>query len=332
MTAVMVGFAAPVAKLMQASQEAFDFTVYYIRICSAGSIFIVAYNVIGSIFRGIGDSKMPLITVAIACVFNICGDLFFVAVLKMGVSGAAVATILAQAVSVMISLGIIKRKKLPFKLSKDKITMNPVMVKRILTLGAPIALQDFLVSISFLVILAIVNGMGLIASAGLGIAEELCGFVMLVPSSYMQSMSAVVAQNVGAKKLDRAKKALAWGIATSLLAGIFMGYFSFFHGEIMAGIFADAKEVEVIGAAADYLTSFLFCFLGYFSGCGKTLFVMTQGIIGAFAVRIPVSYLASKAAGAALFSIGLATPASSRVQILLCLVCFWRINRKNTSV
>ena len=225
---------------------------------------------------------MPLITVAIACVFNICGDLFFVAVLKMGVSGAAVATILAQAVSVMISLGIIKRKKLPFKLSKDKITMNPVMVKRILTLGAPIALQDFLVSISFLVILAIVNGMGLIASAGLGIAEKLCGFVMLVPSSYMQSMSAFVAQNVGAKKLDRAKKALAWGIATSLLAGIFMGYFSFFHGEIMAGIFADAKEVEVIGAA--------------------------------------------------LFSIGLATPASSRVQILLCLVCFWRINRKNTSV
>lgn len=160
--------------------------------------------------------------------------------------------------------------------------MNPVMVKRILTLGAPIALQDFLVSISFLVILAIVNGMGLIASAGLGIAEKLCGFVMLVPSSYMQSMSAFVAQNVGAKKLDRAKKALAWGIATSLLAGIFMGYFSFFHGEIMAGIFADAKEVEVIGAA--------------------------------------------------LFSIGLATPASSRVQILLCLVCFWRINRKNTSV
>ena len=106
--------------------------------------------------------------------------------------------------------------------------MNPVMVKRILTLGAPIALQDFLVSISFLVILAIVNGMGLIASAGLGIAEKLCGFVMLVPSSYMQSKSAFVAQNVGAKKLDRAKKALAWGIATSLLAGIFMGYFSFF--------------------------------------------------------------------------------------------------------
>ena len=337
MTAAMVCFAAPVARLMQAPREAFDFTVYYIRICSAGSIFIVAYNVIGSIFRGIGDSKMPLLTVAIACVCNICGDLFFVAVLRLGVSGAAIATILAQAISVIISLGVIKRKELPFKLSRDKIKMNPLMVKRILVLGVPIALQDFLVSISFLVILAIVNGMGLIASAGLGIAEKLCGFVMLVPSSYMQSMSAFVAQNVGARKLDRAKKALAWGIATSLLAGVFMGYFSFFHGEIMAGFFADAKEIEVIGAAADYLraysidcilTSFLFCFLGYFNGCGKTLFVMIQGIIGAFAVRIPVSYFASKAAGATLFSIGLATPASSMVQILLCLICFVRINGK----
>ena len=311
MTASMVGFAAPVARLMQAPREAFDFTVY--------------------------DSKMPLLTVAIACVCNICGDLFFVAVLRLGVSGAAIATILAQAISVIISLGVIKRKELPFKLSRDKIKMNPLMVKRILVLGVPIALQDFLVSISFLVILAIVNGMGLIASAGLGIAEKLCGFVMLVPSSYMQSMSAFVAQNVGARKLDRAKKALAWGIATSLLAGVFMGYFSFFHGEIMAGFFADAKEIEVIGAAADYLraysidcilTSFLFCFLGYFNGCGKTLFVMIQGIIGAFAVRIPVSYFASKAAGATLFSIGLATPASSMVQILLCLICFVRINGK----
>lgn len=209
MTAVMVGFAVPVARLMQAPKEAFDFTVYYIRICSAGSVFIVAYNVIGSIFRGIGDSKMPLITVAIACVCNICGDLFFVAVLRMGVSGAAIATILAQATSVVISLGIIRKKELPFQLSRDKIKMNPLMVKRILVLGVPIALQDFLVSISFLVILAIVNGMGLIASAGLGIAEKLCGFVMLVPSSYMQSMSAFVAQNVGAQKLERAKKALA---------------------------------------------------------------------------------------------------------------------------
>lgn len=329
MTAGLVVFAGVVAQIMKAPAEAFDLTVSYIRICGAGSLFIVAYNVIGSIFRGIGDSKMPLITVAIACVFNIAGDLLFVAGFHMGVAGAALATVLAQVLSVMISFFVIKKRQLPFAMNRQMLAFKGKVIRRILTLGIPIALQDFLVSISFLVILAIVNSMGLVASAGLGIAEKLCGFVMLVPSAYMQSMSAFVAQNAGAQKMDRARKALICGIGTSLLAGIVMGYLSFFHGNMMAGIFADPGETAVIGAAADYLrayaidcllTSFLFCFLGYFNGCGKTLFVMAQGIIGAFAVRIPVSYFASKAAGATLFSIGLATPASSAVQIILCAV------------
>lgn len=327
MTVCMVVFAGPIAQIMKAPEEAYDLTVTYIRICGGGSLFIVSYNVIGSIFRGIGDSKMPLITVAIACVFNIAGDLLFVAVLRKGVAGAASATVLAQIISVLISVMIIRKRDMPFVLNRKKISFRPRVIKRILVLGIPIALQDFLVSVSFLVILAIVNSMGLVASAGLGIAEKLCGFIMLVPSAYMQSMSAFVAQNVGAQKMDRARKALVCGIGTSLLVGIVMGYFSFFHGDILAGIFADSEETAVIISAADYLrayaidcllTSFLFCFLGYFNGCGKTVFVMAQGIIGAFAVRIPVSYFASRMTGATLFSIGLATPSSSAVQILLC--------------
>lgn len=337
MTACMVIFAGPIAQMMKAPEEAYDLTVTYIRICGGGSLFIVAYNVIGSIFRGIGDSKMPLITVAIACVINIAGDLLFVAILRKGVAGAASATVLAQIISVLISVMIIRKRDMPFALNREKIVFRRRVVRRILILGIPIALQDFLVSISFLVILAIVNSMGLIASAGLGIAEKLCGFVMLVPSAYMQSMSAFVAQNVGAHKMERARKALVCGIGTSLLVGIVMGYFSFFHGDILAGIFADSEETQVISAAADYLrayaidcllTSFLFCFLGYFNGYGKTVFVMAQGIIGAFAVRIPVSYFASRMAGATLFSIGLATPASSTVQILLCTAFFIFLLRK----
>lgn len=337
MTAGLAVFAGAVAQIMKAPAEAFDLTVSYIRICGAGSLFIVAYNVIGSIFRGIGDSKMPLITVAIACVFNIAGDLLFVAGFHMGVAGAALATVLAQMLSVMISFFVIRKRQLPFAMNRQMLSFKGKVIRRILSLGIPIALQDFLVSISFLVILAIVNSMGLVASAGLGIAEKLCAFVMLVPSAYMQSMSAFVAQNAGAQKMNRARKALICGIGTSLLAGIVMGYLSFFHGNLMAGIFADPGETAVIGAAADYLrayaidcllTSFLFCFLGYFNGCGKTLFVMAQGIIGAFAVRIPVSYFASKAAGATLFSIGLATPASSAVQILLCTVYLFVLVKK----
>ena len=172
--------------------------------------------------------------------------------------------------------------------------------------------------------------------AGVGVAEKMCGFIMLVPSAYMQSMSAFVAQNIGAGRPKRARKALLCGIASSLAAGIIIGYMAFFHGDILAGIFA--KDTEIILAAADYLkayaidcmlTSFLFCFIGYFNGCGNTTFVMLQGIIGAFGVRLPVSWLMSRQVPVSLFHIGLATPASTVVQIILCGIYFVIMLKKN---
>lgn len=327
---VVMVFAAPaLAKIMHAPAEAFDQTVSYIVICSAGSVFIVAYNLVGSIFRGTGDSTIPLITVAIACVLNILGDLLLVAGFHMGTAGAAIATVFAQAVSVLLSLLLIRRKKLPFSFSMKNIRPEAEHIRQILFLGVPIALQELLVSISFLVITAIVNSLGLTSSAGVGVAEKLCGFVMLVPSAYMQAMSAFVAQNIGAGKPERARKALLCGIASSLAVGAVMAYFTFFHGDILSGLFA--KDAAVIAASAEYLkayaidtllTSFLFCFIGYFNGTGSTLFVMLQGIIGAFGVRLPVSWFVSRQAWATLFHIGLATPASSLVQIILCGIYF----------
>ena len=335
LSAAMVCAAPALAQLMHAPVEAFDKTVEYIVICSAGTVFIVAYNLVGSIFRGIGDSTMPLVTVAIACVLNIIGDLVLVAGFHMGTAGAAIATVFAQAVSVALSLVIIRRKELPFTFRAKDIRPKADYIKQILFLGVPIALQELLVSISFLAITAIVNGLGLTISAGVGVAEKLCGFVMLVPSAYMQAMSAFVAQNMGAGKPERARKALLCGITSSLAVGAVMGYFTFFHGDILAGMFA--KDAPVIAAAAEYLkayaidcllTAFLFCFIGYFNGTGATLFVMLQGIIGAFGVRLPVSWLVSRQATATLFHIGLATPASTLVQIVLCAFYFIYTLRK----
>lgn len=329
LTALMLFFAEGVTGIMQAPAEAFDSTVAYVRICSAGTIFITAYNVLGSIFRGIGDSKMPLLTVAIACIANIFGDLLFVSVFHMGATGAALATVMAQALSVIISIMIIRKRTLPFTFRLSYLRFDRQLIARVFSLGAPIALQDLLVSISFLVIMAIVNSLGLIASAGVGVAQKLCGFIMLVPSAFMQSMSAFVAQNVGARKMERADKSLSYGIAASFCVGVVMFWLAFFHGDLLSAIFA--KDAEVISASADYLksyaidclfTAFLFCFAGYFNGCGLTFFVMVEGIVGAFCVRIPVSFLVSRMAGASLFHIGLATPASTIVQILFCVVYF----------
>lgn len=334
-TAVFVITARPIADLMLTPEEAFESTVSYLKICSGGIVFILAFNVLGGVFRGIGDSKMPLITVAIACVVNILGDLLLVKTFNMGAAGAAYATVFAQAVSVFLSLIIIRRRKLPFEFSRRDIRYDPVINRGILKLGVPIALQDMLVSLSFLVITAIINDLGLIKSAGVGVAEKLCAFVMLIPSAYSQSMAAVVGQNIGAMRPDRARKALWCGIGTSLCAGVIIGYFSFFHGDILAGIFSDDEAVIV--QAASYLksyaidclfTSFLFCFIGYFCGLGSTVFVMIQGLVGAFCVRIPVSYFVSRIPDVELFYIGLATPSSTIVQIALCLVYFVVVNRK----
>lgn len=325
LTIILVVFAPQISRIMNAPEEAFEKTVSYVRICGGGMIVIVAYNLIGSIFRGIGDSKTPLITVAIACVCNIFGDLLLCAVFDMGTSGAAIATVFAQLISVIASFFLIRKKDLPFELQKAHLRLHRPSMKKMLWFGAPIALQDLLVSISFLIILAIVNAMGVIASAGVGVAEKVCAFIMLISVAFMQSMSAFVAQNYGAGHMDRAKKALHYGACVSFAIGVCMCLITYFHGNILAGIFS--SDAEVIAAAADYLrayaldcllTAVFFCYTGFYNGIGRTKFVMIQGIAGAFCVRIPVSYFMSLQPNASLFHIGLATPLSSLLQLILC--------------
>ena len=337
LTVLLVAGAPVLAGLLHAPQEAFAQTVRYIRICGAGAVFIVSYNVLGAVFRGIGDSKTPLLTVVIACLINIAGDLLLVAGFHMGAAGAATATVLAQAVSVIISMAMICRRTLPFAFQRGDIHFDRQLIGKELKLGIPVGLQEFLVGASFLVIQTVVNSFGVTASAGVGVAEKVCVFIMLVPSAYMQSMSAFVAQNMGAGNPKRADRALLCGVSTAFCVGLIMCVLTFFHGDLMAALFS--SDAAVIAAAHSYLkayaidcllTFFLFCFIGYFNGREKTLFVMLQGLIGAFGVRIPIVWLVSRIPGATLFQIGLGTPASSLVQVTLCLgMFFWMHRKKN---
>lgn len=329
---IMLVFTKGFATILHSPTEAFNQTVGYVRICSLGMPFIVAYNVIGSIFRGIGDSKTPLKTVAIACVVNIIADLVFVAGFKMHAYGAALATVLAQGVSVVLSLWIIKRQGLPFQLGN----VHQKYVFKVLQLGFPIALQESLVSVSFLTIASIVNSLGVIVSAGVGVAEKICAFIMLVPSVFSQSLSAFVSQNMGANQPKRARKAMYYGMAASFIVDLVMAYLAFFQGDLLSSIFA--SDTNVIYASSQYLkayaidtllVSFLFCFIGYMNGQEKTTFVMVQGIIGAFCVRIPVSYFMRHLTPVSIFKIGLATPCSTIVQILLFIAYDFYLRKKS---
>ena len=328
-SALMVTCALPLSRLMNAPEEALSMTCDYVRICGMGMVVVTAYNLIGSIFRGIGDSRTPFITVLIACICNIFGDLLFVAIFHMGAAGAATATVLSQGISVVLSVLIIRKRTLPFEFERSFIRYDRQIIGNITRLGLPIAIQDLLVHVSFLLMLIIVNGLGVTASAGMGVAEKNIAFIMLVPSAFMQSISAIVAQNFGAGKYDRAERALKQAILTSSVISLFMFWLSFFHGDFLAGIFAGHKP-EVVEAAADYLkayaidcllTPIFFCFTGFYNGLGLTKYVMIQGIVSAFCVRIPVAWLMSKRVPVSMFHIGLATPASSLLQIVMGLLC-----------
>jgi putative MATE family efflux protein len=328
-TITLTVFVTPIAQLMHTPEAAFDKTIQYVLICSAGSIFIVMYNLISGIFRGIGNSKLPLVFIAIACFSNIVGDLLLVGVFHLDVAGAAIATIFSQAASVILSIIIIKKKGLPFAFSIKSIRFHRTEITTILKFGSPIALQDSLTNVSFLIITSIINSLGLIASAAIGVTEKLVVFIMLIPVSYMSSVSTFTAQNIGAQRPERAKKGMYYAMGFSLVFGIIMFIFSFWHGSILAEIFSNDREV--IAACVDYMKAysfdcillcFLFCFIGYFNGCGRTVFVLIQSILGAFLVRIPFSYFMSKIPEVSMFQIGLASPVSTVFSILICVIYY----------
>ena len=320
---LLVFFAHPIAVLMQAPSEALGLTTRYVRICGMGIFFIVAYNMLAAIFRGLGDSKSPLLFVLVACLINIAGDLLFVAGFKMDAAGAAIATIMAQAVSVVLAIVILLKKDLPFTLKKSDFRLNP-QCRKFLQVGLPLALQEVLTQASFLALCAFVNRLGLTASSGYGVASKIVSFAMLIPSALMQSMASFVAQNVGASKPKHAKQAMFTGMGIGLVFGCAVFALVMLKGDVLAGIFSTDAEVVQKGfeylkgfAPETILTAILFSMLGYFNGNNKTVFVMIQGLVQTLLVRLPMSYLMSIQPNASLTKIGLAAPVSTLVGVLL---------------
>lgn len=334
LTVLLEIFAGNIMEIMQVPEASFDKAVTYVRICSGGVLVIIAYNVISSILRGVGNANLPFIFVGIACVVNIAADLVFVGVFHMDAAGAALATVLAQFVSVVSSLLVLRRQKLPISFSLKQCRVYGQELKKILNVGVPIALQEATVQISFLVVNTIVNHMGLMPSAGYGVAQKLVTFIMLVPSAAMQSVSAFVAQNVGAGKSDRAKRGLITAIITGCSVGVVIFCAGFFGGKQISAVFT--SDVEVIVQSAAYLRGFcpdciltciMFSSIGYFNGCGKSLPVMIQGMTSAFLIRIPVSIFMSRLPNASLTLVGLATPITTVYGIIFFTICFVLLRR-----
>ena len=331
---IMVGFARPISVLMRAPAEAVDLTTSYVRICGGGILFIVAYNLLAAIFRGLGDSKSPLLFVLVACIVNIFGDLLLVAGLHMDASGAAIATVMAQALSVVFAVILLMKKKLPFIITKKDFHFN-CQCSRFLEIGLPLALQECLTQISFLALCAFVNRLGLEASSGYGVACKIVNFAMLVPSALMQSMASFVSQNIGAGKLKRAKQSMFTGIGVGLAVGCVVFVLVMLRGDLLTGLFT--TDAAVVQRGYEYLKGFaletivtavLFSMIGYFNGNNRTVWVMTQGMIQTLLIRLPFAYVMSIQPDASLTMIGLAAPVSTTVGVVMCAVYYWHMNRK----
>ena len=332
---VMVGLARPISVLMQAPEEAVNLTASYVRICGSGIFFIVAYNLLAAVFRGMGDSKSPLLFVLVACVVNIIGDLVLVAGLHLDAAGAAFATVFTQAVSVVFAVVILLKKDLPFNIRKQDFRLN-AQCRRFLAIGIPLALQEFLTQLSFLALCAFVNRLGLEASSGYGVACKIVNFAMLIPSALMQSMASFVAQNVGAGKFRRAKQAMFTGIGVGLVFGCLVFVLVLLKGDVMAGFFSSDEAVIQKGfaylkgfAPETIATAILFSMVGYFNGNNKTVWVMAQGLIQTLLVRLPFAYVMSIQPNASLTKIGLAAPISTMVGIVLNVGFYVYLNHKD---
>lgn len=336
--ALLLLFPKEIAVLMQAPQEAVGLTADYIRICGGGIFFIVAYNLLSAIFRGLGDSKSPLLFVAVACVINIVGDLVLVALFHLDAAGAAIATVAAQAVSVVFALVLLKKRQMQFRITKQDFRLNPHCLRALKT-GLPLALQEFLTQVSFLALCAFVNRLGLEASSGYGVASKIVNFAMLIPSALMQSMASFVSQNVGAGNEKRAKQALFSGMGIGLAVGCAVFAFVLLKGDLLTGIFTtDAVVVEkgfayLKGFALEtVVTAVLFSLVGYFNGHDQTLWVMVQGLVQTLLVRLPLSYYMSIQPNASLTAIGFAAPAATVFGIVLNVGFYWRMNRKHQKI
>jgi len=332
----LLAFLTPtIVRWTQIPPEAVSEATRYIFICSLGIPFIVGYNVVSAIYRGLGDSRTPLIFVAFACVLNIAVDFLFIGSFKMGAAGAAWATVLSQGASFLLALFCMRRQKFDFRLSRRHFTLNRAAVKKILWVGTPLALQDALISVSFMIILGIVNSMGLVASASVGVAGRCVGFFFIAPVSFAGAVATMTSQNLGARKPRRALIGLGYGIAFALVFGVSTWIYCQIAPETVARIFT--HDPEVIDGAAQYLRSFtldcllvsvIFSLNSYFSGCGRSFISMAHSLLSTFGVRVPVAYWISCQEGATLYQLGFAAPAATVVSILIAGTYFVWMQRK----
>ena len=335
LTVVLLILVRQIVAVISTPAEAVEGTVAYLTICFIGIPLITAYNIISSVFRGMGDSKSPMYFIAVACAANIALDYLFMGALKMGPAGAALGTTLAQAISVAVSLVMVLRQKTGIALRREDLKPSRDMMGQLLSIGVPIAIQDGLIQVAFIIITIIANRRGLTDAASVGIVEKFISFVFLVPSSMLSTVSALGAQNIGAGKPERARLTLRYAAMIACSFGIAVVILTLFIAEPLVGLFT--PDAAVAAAGGQYLRGYIwdsffagvqFSFSGYFCACGKSGISFLHNSLSILLVRVPGAYLASKYFPQTLLPMGLANAAGSLFSILVCVIAYAILTRR----
>ncbi|MBR6521215.1 MAG: MATE family efflux transporter [Oscillospiraceae bacterium] len=336
-TPIMILVASPILGLMNTPTEALQYAKQYLITCACGIPFILGYNALSGFFRATGDSKTPMIFVFISSCINVVGNILLIGVFKMGALGAALATILSQLASLVAALIFVIKKGLPFEFHASYIRPVPKAVFFIMKVGIPLAVQEVLVNFSFLLITTMVNGLGVVASASVGIVEKILGFVMMPPMAFSAAVTTMAAQNIGAKQPKRALSGLKYGILYSSIFGIAITLAAFISAESITGIFAKEEAVKIM--AATYLRPYsidciLICIVflmnGYFNGCGKSVISLVHSLVATFVVRVPLCFLSIErcAATGTLTPMGWCMPIASVASLIItCIYFVWLIKK-----
>ena len=335
LTVVLLLSTGGILKLLAVPEEALLQARQYLIICFIGVPFITAYNVVSSIFRGLGDTKSPMVFVAIAGLINVGFDYILIGPMGMGAAGAAIATVGSQAFSVVIALLFLLRGKDSLQVTRRDFRPDGQYMGQLLGIGVPVAFQEGLIQVSFLVITAIANSRGVDVAAAVGIVEKIISCLVLVPSSMLSTVSAVTAQNAGAGLHERGKKALRYGITVCVAVGAVVFVICQFAADGIVSLFV-VNEPEVVRLGGQYLRSYSvdcaiagiqFCFSGYFSAYGRSQYSFIHNIISIALVRIPGAYLASVLYPQTLYPMGLAAPMGSLLSSVICLFLYKRLVR-----
>ena len=328
-TVLMLALQTPLLRLIQTPEEAFSEASGYFFVTMLGTVFIFGYNALSAVMRGLGDSRNPLIFVSIACVTNIGLDLLFVAVFGWGAVGAAVATVISQALSMLLCVAYLRKNKFIFDFRLASFQMHKRRLRQIFVIGLPTALQNGIVGVSFVFLTAFANSIGYAASAAVGAVGKYNGFAILPAVAMSSSVSAMAAHNIGAGEYGRAKKTMLTGMlfACAITFPLFI-VTELFPGAIIR-VFNDDPDLIAYGAeylrmfAVDYLmVPFLFCFNGLFIGAGHTRFSLFNGMISALVVRVPAAYLFGFTFGWGMRGIGVGAPFATLTAMVIAVIYF----------